>query len=84
MVYKLLYTKSAANDIKKLDSITKKRLKIKLETFSKNPFLYAKKLTDHALGMYRFRIGNYRVIFDIEKNIIIILRVRHRRDIYKQ
>lgn len=83
MGYKLLYTKTAAKDIQKLDTIVRKRLKIKLETYAKNPIFYAKKLIDSSLGTYRWRIGNYRIIFDIDENNIVILRVRHRREIYR-
>ncbi len=83
MGYKLLYTKSAAKDIQKLDTVVKKRLKSKLETYANNPLFYAKKLTDFSLGTYRWRIGNYRIIFDIDEENIIILRVRHRREIYR-
>lgn len=83
MSYKLLYTKSAVKDIQKLDPVVRKRLKIKLETYANNPLFYAKKLTDSSLGTYRWRIGNYRVIFDVDQNNIVILRVRHRREIYK-
>lgn len=83
MGYKLLYTKTAVKDIQKLDAVVKKRLKIKLETYANNPLLYAKKLTDSSLGTYRWRIGNYRIIFDININTIVILRVRHRREIYR-
>lgn len=83
MGYKLLYTKTAAKDIQKLDTVVRKRLKIKLETYAKNPLLYAKRLIDSSLGTYRWRIGNYRIIFDIDANNIVILRVRHRREIYR-
>jgi len=41
-------------------------------------------LTDDRLGSYRFRIGDYRVIFDIEGDEIVVLRVGHRKDIYKR
>ncbi|MEX2028287.1 MAG: type II toxin-antitoxin system RelE/ParE family toxin [Candidatus Curtissbacteria bacterium] len=81
--YRLLYTKTAARDIKKLDKVTKKRLQNKLEEFSKNPLNYAKKLTDSKIGSYRWRIGNYRIVFDIDGKDIIILRVGHRREIYR-
>lgn len=84
MVYKLLYTKSAAKDIQKLDTVVKKRLKGKLETCARNPLIHAKKLTDFSLGTYRWRIGNYRVTFDRDKETIVVLRVRHRREIYKK
>ena len=46
-----------------------------------NPLLYSDKLSDPALGTYKFRIGDYRVIFDIEGNDVVILRVGHRREI---
>ena len=49
-----------------------------------SPFKYANKITDARLGSYRFRIGEYRVIFDLEGNKIVVLRVRHRRDIYRK
>jgi mRNA interferase RelE/StbE len=83
MTYKLLYTKIAAKDIQKLDTVAKKRLKNKLEIYAKNPLFYAKKLTDFSLGTYRWRIGNYRIIFDIDAKNIVILRIRHRREIYR-
>ena len=81
--YKLLYTKSALKDIKKLDGIAKKRIKKKIEVFSEKPFLYAKKLISSSLGSFRWRIGNHRVIFDIKGKNIIILKIGHRREIYK-
>jgi len=41
-------------------------------------------MVDPALGTYRFRIGDYRVIFDIEGNEVVVLRVGHRREIYRR
>jgi len=82
-VYTLLYTKTAVKDIEKLDKVAKKRLKKKLEEYQKDPIKYAKKLTDPRLGTYRWRIGNYRIVFDIDKQNIIILRIGHRREIYR-
>lgn len=83
MPYTLLYTKTAARDIQKLDTVTKKRIKKKLEEFLKNPLTYAKKLTDSRIGTYRWRIGNHRVVFDVDDQKIVILRVGHRREIYR-
>jgi len=83
-VYKLIFTKSARKDIEKLDSVTKKRLLNKFKTFAQNPLEYAKKLVNHRIGTYRWRVGNYRVIFDLDdvENIAIVLRVRHRKNVY--
>ena len=82
-MYTLLYTMSAVNDIRKLDTVVKKRIKKKLEEYAINPHLYAKKLVNSTLGSYRWRVGNYRIVFDIDGTKIVILRVGHRREIYK-
>jgi len=83
MSFKLIYTKTAFNDIRKLDYIARKRIKKKIEEFSNNPIIHAKKLVDSVIGEYRWRVGNYRIVFDIDKDKIIILRVGHRKEIYK-
>ena len=84
MAYKLIYTKTAFHDIQKLDNVAKKRIKKKLEELSKNPMSLSKKLINSSIGTYRFRVGNYRIVFDIYKQNIVILRVGHRREIYKK
>lgn len=83
MGYKLLYTKTAAKDIQKLDAVVRKRLKSKLENYANNPLFHAKKLIDFSLGTYRWRVGNYRITFDMDISTIIILRVRQRREVYR-
>jgi len=82
-MYKILITQRALRDIEKLDVPTKKRLKEKLELFSANPLFYAKKLINPKIGTYRFRIGDFRIIFDIVDDSIVLLRVGHRHSIYK-
>ncbi len=49
----------------------------------KDPFKFAEKIRDNKAGDYRFRIGNYRAIFDIEDGIIIINLIDRRDKIYK-
>lgn len=73
---------------KNLDSLDKKmRLRIlkKLAFYfsQKEPLKFAESLIDSKIGQYRFRIGDFRAIFDLEKGKIIILTIGHRKDIYK-
>jgi len=82
--YELIYTQRAERDIKKLDFKIKDRIGKTLLRFKEEPLRFAEKLSDPILGEFRFRIGDYRVIFDIYGNEIIILRVGHRREIYKR
>lgn len=83
MGYQLVYTRRAVKDIQRLDRAAKQRLKTALEKYSQEPLRFAHKLTNPALGTYRFRVGDYRVIFDIEDDSLIVLRVGHRKDIYR-
>jgi mRNA interferase RelE/StbE len=82
--YRLIYTRRAVKDIDRLDASVKKRIGNTLLRYKENPLLFAEPLTDSELGGYRFRIGDYRVIFDIEKKDIVVLRVGHRKEIYKR
>ena len=84
MKYRLVYTRRAERDVIKLESSTKDRIGKNLLRYSEEPLRFAEKLSDPNLGEYRFRIGDYRVIFDIEGNDILVLRVGHRREICKR
>ncbi len=83
MKYNLVYTQRAAKDIRKLEAGVKQRIGRTLLRYQQDPLKHAEKLTDFGLGAYRFRVGDYRVIFDIEDSDIVILRVGHRKEIYK-
>jgi len=86
MPYVLLYKKPAVKAIQKLSPQIKKRLKLKLEFFTSqtDPLIYAKRLTKFTDAQYRFRVGTYRVLFDVEGKNIVILLVQHRRDVYQK
>ena len=84
MKYKLVYTLRAERDIAGLDSKTKERIGKTLLRYKEEPLRYAEKLSGSILGTYRFRIGDYRVVFDLERDEIVVLRVGHRREIYRR
>ena len=84
MRYRLVYTRRAEKDIQGLDPEIKERLGKALLRYEEDPLKHAEKLTQSVLGSYRFRIGDYRFVFDLEGNEIVVLRVGHRREIYKR
>jgi len=84
MSYNLLYTQRALKDIQKIDLNAKKRIGEALLRYKEEPLKYSRKMINAAHGSYRFRIGDYRVIFDLENDDIVILRLGHRREIYKR
>lgn len=68
---------------RKLPAPVQARLEAKLLVYALDPLQYAVKLTDPSIGTYRFRIGDYRVVFDIINDEIVVLAVGHRREIYR-
>lgn len=84
--YRLLYKKPAAKDIQKLPKQVQKRLKAKLEWFmgQDEPLQFAAALTKPSDAQYRFRVGAYRILFDVENKNIVILHVQHRREVYRK
>ena len=82
MEYKVKFKPRAIKDCK---SIGKKRLRSifsKIELLSNNLQGDVKKLTNFTTE-YRLRVGDYRILFETEKNEIIIYRIMHRREAYK-
>lgn len=84
MTYKLIPTPKFAKQLKKLDPFTEKKIKAYLKGVVDNPRAKGKGLTANRAGQWRYRIGNYRAIVNIQddKLVILALEVGHRRDIY--
>lgn len=82
---KYLFRLSAEKQFLKLNPVIQKRIVEKLSFYlqSPSPIIFAERLTNYEIGTYRFRIGDYRVIFDLEDDTLIILKVGHRREIYR-
>lgn len=82
---KIEFTTHSKRQFKKLPKDIQKRIVAKLEFFLAQPNIldFAEPLTDSRLGKYRFRIGNYRIAFDIEENILVVHDVGNRKEIYK-
>ena len=85
MSYRIVFTKQAKKDIDALEASVKRQLYKKLMQMKSLSSIssVAKKLHNSDLGEYRLRIGNYRLIFDLDRSIIVVLRVKHRKDVYR-
>ena len=87
MCYKVEFTERALKDLKKLDRHTAALIlgwvRKNLEN-CENPRLHGKGLSANRSGQWRYRIGDYRLLAEINdsKITILVLTVGHRRDIY--
>ena len=79
---RIVFTDDAKRDLLKLDKKIRVRIASKLKFFAAAPLKFSRKLSHPSIGSFRFRIGEYRVIFDLKDDAIVILKVGHRRDIY--
>lgn len=79
------FTKTSLKRFKKLPKDIQLRITDKLDYFcsQEDPLDFAEPLTRSDLGQYRFRIGDYRVAFDLEDEILVIHDIDHRKDAYK-
>lgn len=87
MSYSVETTPRFDKEFKKLDKYTQRLIKAWIEknlVDCPDPRLHGKGLTANRSGQWRYRIGNYRLICQIEDDelIILALTVGHRRDIY--
>jgi mRNA interferase RelE/StbE len=71
--------------VKKISKPELKRIFDKLDWFcsQKNTLSFADHLTKDPFGEYRFRVGDYRIIFDVSNDTAWIHKIGHRKDIYK-
>jgi mRNA interferase RelE/StbE len=83
MKYKIKISKQFEKDFAKLDSLTQSKILVVLERMQTKPFQKIKKLKSIKIGIFRRRIGDYRLRFDVMKNTIYLYRIRHRKEVYK-
>ncbi len=84
-MYKVEYLESVIkDDIPKLPKVEKRRIQKAIEErLIQNPIRFGKPLRYSLKGCRRMRIGHYRVIFKIETKVILIVKIGHRKEIYK-
>lgn len=84
-----LYSGHAKNDLSSLDKAAARHVLSKIDAYcaASDPLRFAKPLAGVLAGLYRFRIGNYRAIFEVDARghitILYILRITHRKDSYR-
>ena len=81
----IIFSRVAFREFAKLERSVQKKIHEKLCFYcsSVEPLSFADTLQDSRYGQYRFRIGDYRVLFDVEEGSLMILRIGHRKDVYK-
>lgn len=87
MAWEIELSEHAVKQLAKLDKQTAKRITSKLREVSQleDPCSTGKALTGNLSGFWRYRVGDYRIVCDIERGVLVILvvDVEHRSRVYK-
>jgi mRNA interferase RelE/StbE len=83
--YRIEFLKTAQKELRKLPKEIQQRIAAKIDSLLADPYPPESKKLTNGNGRFRIRIGDYRVIYRIEEDklIILIIKIGHRRDIYK-
>lgn len=82
MTYKAQYKASVKKDLRRIDKKEAKKILDIIESeLADNPGK-GKMLTGEYSGLYSYRVGNYRIVYALLKESILILRIGHRKSIY--
>ena len=84
-MFKVIIPKATFKELEKLDSDNQQLVYTKILDLEKGIFTADKALKGKHKGKFRKRAGNYRIVYSIESNCLVIevVRVGHRKDVYR-
>ena len=85
--YNIEFDRRVKKDLNSVPAQTIERIKTAIANLADNPYPPSSvKLKGQNQNYWRIRVGNYRVIYTVENEVllIIVIRVGHRREIYKK
>jgi len=84
-LYRIVVSKSAEKDLKRISTSVLNRIAVKVDALAEDPRPSgSKKLKGTQEELWRIRVGDYRIIYEIgdELKLVDIRRIRHRKDVY--
>ena len=84
--YRIEFARSATKDLRDIDRQWIPRIFAAIEQLAENPLPIGCKKLVGSEHTYRIRVGDYRIVYDMKNNdlVVYVIRVRHRRDVYKE
>ena len=86
MAYRIEFTPKAQRDFKALDGSIRGRIARRIDSLAENPFPTGIKRIAGEDELYRLRVGDYRVLYQVRGKVLFVLIVGmgHRRDVYRR
>ena len=85
MPYSIQFTSRARRDLYGLDRAVQRRLRTHIDRLAANPIPSGAKKLHGNEPYYRIRVGDYRVVYQIEGKqlVIIVVKIGHRKEVYR-
>ena len=83
MAYRIVYKSSVKRDLKRLRKDVARRVLDQLEADLSDDPERSPALKGEFAGLRKYRVGNCRVIFAILGDDVLVLRIGHRKDVYR-
>jgi mRNA interferase RelE/StbE len=85
MAYKIEFMQTAATALASLPRNVQERINVKITALTENPHPRDAKILRGKHKLYRIRVGDYRIIYQIEHHrlVILIVKIGHRKNIYR-
>jgi mRNA interferase RelE/StbE len=86
VAYRVVVEDGAARAIRKLDRGAQRLVVARLERLAEDPRPPGSKKLEGAEDLHRLRVGDYRIVYRIEDQVLLVLvvRVAHRSDVYRR
>ena len=85
MPYRIEFARKAERDFKALSKPIQSRLARRIDLLAENPFPQGIRKLAGEEDLYRLRVGNYRIIYQVQgrRLVVLIVGIGHRRDVYR-
>jgi mRNA interferase RelE/StbE len=86
VIYPIEVAPAAERQLRRLDATLRKRIGTHIQSLAEHPRPHGAKQLSARENLWRVRVGSYRVVDQVQElgRIVLILRVGHRRDVYRQ
>jgi addiction module RelE/StbE family toxin len=83
MKYQIIYLEEVRKQVSALSVTIRQLIKTAIEErLMTNPISFGKPLRYSLKGFRRLRVGDYRITYEVKNNIVIIVAIKHRKDVY--
>ncbi len=86
-MHRVIWDDNAIDELAALPDATSARIVKKVENYlALEPYELGKRLSGRYSGYFRYRIGDYRIIYEVQDDVLVVyvFRVGHRKDVYDQ